>query len=96
MGEDGFAHGGEFAVVHEGAGIGRAPELASDELGVALEEGGRTGGLILVERFGVGVRWARCDVVEFQVCERRNPDDAMRVGLEAGAGKIIAGEVNGE
>jgi len=39
MGEDSFAHDGEFAVVHERAGICCAPQLASEELGVALEEG---------------------------------------------------------
>ncbi len=52
MSKDGFAHGGEFAVVHEGAGVGRSPELTGDESGVALEEGGGTGGLVLIERFG--------------------------------------------
>jgi len=31
--------------------------------------------------FGVGVRWAGGYVVEFEVGERRDPNDAMRVGL---------------
>lgn len=40
VGEDGFAHGGELAVMQKGARISRAPEFAGDEFGVALEESG--------------------------------------------------------
>ena len=85
VGFDGFACGGEFAVMHEGAAlVVEAPEFASNEFAIPFKKPRRSCRLILIEGLAFGIRLGvacRADVVQLKVGVSGDHDDALRIRL---------------
>lgn len=90
-----FSGSRELPVMHEGAAlVVETPELAGDELAVAIEESWRPSRLILVERFafGIGCRVTRsADVVQLEIGVGGDHDHAAFVGTQARLRQLVTG-----
>src|SRR5215470_286927 len=61
-----FAHRREPASMPKGPLVVEAPEFSSDELSISCKEPRGTCRLVLVERLGIGIRWAVAQIVKLE------------------------------
>src|SRR5215469_14910687 len=96
---DRFPGGGELPVMHERPTLViKAPQLAGDEFAVAFKESGRSGRLVLVERFTfrIGLWLAGgADVMQLEIAVQLHHDFSM-ARSQARKRQRLARQVHGE
>src|SRR5712692_10732744 len=83
MGQHGLAQSCELAMMKIGRLIGRAPQLAGDELAVPRKKPRRAWRLVHIQCLSVGIVWPGADIVQLEVGEGRDIYHPIFSGLEA-------------
>lgn len=67
MGEDRFAHRRVHAMMAKRMLIGDTPQLPREKLAIPGKKPVRSVLLVHIQRLAIGIAWAACDVVQFEI-----------------------------